>query len=83
MTPPLRPVDNWNQKAVSSCSWINKPQGIKSGSLWNTHKINPVDILNLSEKKQKDLGENSLHKKAVIYNTIKEMKKKEEVWRGS
>eukprot|EP00090_Calanus_glacialis_P003501 TRINITY_DN12579_c0_g1_i2.p1 TRINITY_DN12579_c0_g1~~TRINITY_DN12579_c0_g1_i2.p1 ORF type:complete len:133 (+),score=36.29 TRINITY_DN12579_c0_g1_i2:56-454(+) len=75
----------WNQKDTQANPnhWSQKSSEVKYGNLWNTDKMDAKDLLSLSEKKQKNLSDYCLHKKAVISNTIREIKKKEDVWRGS
>ena len=75
----------WNQKDTQANPnhWSPKSSELKYGNLWNTDKMDAKDPLSMSEKKQKNLSDYCLHKKAVISNTIREIKKKEDVWRGS
>merc|ERR1711874_872025 len=72
-------VKDWNKREAQTNSWNRKPLEITSQNIWNTDKVNAGDLLSLSEKKQKNLSDYCLHKKAVI----REIKKKEDVWRGS
>jgi hypothetical protein len=73
----------WNHNDTQAIYWSHKSSEVKYGNLWNTDKMDAKDLLSLSEKKQKNLSDYCLHKKAVISNTIREIKKKEDVWRGS
>ena len=76
-------VNSWNQKDTQINPYSQISSEDKKENLWNTDKVDPKELLTLSEKKQKNLSDHCLHKKAVISNTIREIKKREDVWRGS
>ena len=72
-----------NKKSEQGNLWNKKSLEENQGSFWNKESVDPKELLSLSEEKQKSLNEFNLYKKTMISNTIREIKKKDDVWRGS